>query len=58
MSRALTVLLALLIGAALVPFAHWALIDAVWRPDAAACRAAHGACWGFIVEKHRFILYG
>jgi len=58
MNRALTVVLALLIAAALVPFAQWAVIDAVWRPDANACRAAHGACWGFIVEKHRFILFG
>jgi general L-amino acid transport system permease protein len=57
-SRVLTIALVVLIAAALVPFAHWALIDAVWRPDAAACRAAHGACWGFIVEKHRFILFG
>jgi general L-amino acid transport system permease protein len=58
MNRALTVVLALLVAAALVPFAQWAFIDAVWRPDANACRAAHGACWGFIVEKHRFILFG
>ncbi len=58
MSRVLSVALVVLIALALVPFAHWALIDAVWRPDAAACRAAHGACWGFIVEKHRFILFG
>ena len=58
MSKFLTIVLALLIAVALVPFAQWAFIDAVWRPDAAACRAAHGACWGFIVEKHRFILFG
>ena len=58
MSRVLTVVLAIALAAALVPFAQWALIDAVWRPDAAACRTAHGACWGFIVEKHRFILFG
>jgi general L-amino acid transport system permease protein len=58
MSRALTAVLALVLIAALVPFAQWAFIDAVWRPDAAACRAAHGACWGFIAEKHRFILFG
>jgi len=58
MSRVLTIVLAIALAAALVPFAQWALIDAVWRPDAAACRAAHGACWGFIVEKHRFILFG
>ena len=44
--------------AAAVPFARWAFVDAVWRPDAAACRAAHGACWGFIAEKYRLILFG
>jgi general L-amino acid transport system permease protein len=58
MSKVLTAVLALLIAVALAPLVQWALIDAVWRPDAAACRAAHGACWGFIVEKHRFILFG
>jgi general L-amino acid transport system permease protein len=57
-NRALTILLALLLAAALLPFVQWAFIDAVWRPDPAACRAAHGACWGFIAEKHRFILFG
>jgi general L-amino acid transport system permease protein len=57
-SRVLTVALALVIAVALAPLAQWAFIHAVWRPDAAACRAAHGACWGFIVEKHRFILFG
>jgi general L-amino acid transport system permease protein len=41
-----------------VPFVQWAFVDAVWRPDPAACRAAHGACWGYIVEKHRLILFG
>ena len=40
------------------PFVEWAFVDAVWRPDAPACRAAQGACWGFIAEKHRFILFG
>ena len=40
------------------PFIDWAFLDAVWRPDAKACREASGACWGFIAEKHRFILFG
>ncbi len=45
----------------LPPFVEWAFIDAVWRaPDPRACREAqgHGACWAFIAEKHRFILFG
>jgi len=36
----------------------WAFLSAVWHPDARACQDAHGACWGFIAEKHRFILFG
>ena len=42
----------------LPPFIDWAFLDAVWQPDAKACRAGEGACWGFIAEKHRFILFG
>jgi general L-amino acid transport system permease protein len=57
-SRILTLALAILLIAAALPFVQWAFVNAVWQPDAAACRAAHGACWGFIVEKHRFILFG
>jgi general L-amino acid transport system permease protein len=38
----------------------WAVINAVFAPDNAACRAAHehGACWGVITEKYRLILFG
>jgi general L-amino acid transport system permease protein len=37
----------------------WALVNAEWRPDAAACRAdGVGACWGVVVEKYRFIVFG
>ena len=42
----------------LPPFVDWAFLDAVWKPDSKACRAGEGACWGFIAEKHRFILFG
>lgn len=37
----------------------WAVLHAVFRPDAQACRAvAHGACWGVIAEKWRLLLFG
>lgn len=36
----------------------WALLRAAWRPDVEACRAASGACWGFVAEKWRLILFG
>ncbi|MEK8025643.1 amino acid ABC transporter permease [Pseudaquabacterium rugosum] len=39
---------------------RWGVAEAVWRPDADACQAAHGvgACWGVIAEKGRLILFG
>ncbi|HZA50713.1 MAG TPA: amino acid ABC transporter permease [Myxococcaceae bacterium] len=54
----LTLLVAFLLWRAIPPVIDWAFLDAVWRPDPNACRAAEGACWGFINEKHRFILFG
>ena len=43
------------------PFVDWALLEAIWRaPDSRACREAQGAgaCWAFVADKHRFILFG
>jgi general L-amino acid transport system permease protein len=57
-STLFTVLVLLLLFKALPPFIDWAFLDAVWKPDSKACRAGEGACWGFIAEKHRFILFG
>jgi general L-amino acid transport system permease protein len=39
---------------------QWGIIDAVWvAPDMRACQAAGtGACWAFVAEKWRFILFG
>jgi general L-amino acid transport system permease protein len=57
-SSLFTVLLLFLLWKTLPPFVDWAFLDAVWKPDSKACRAGEGACWGFIAEKHRFILFG
>ena len=54
----ITVLILLLLWKVVPPFFDWAFLSAVWQPDPAACRQATGACWGFIAEKHRFILFG
>jgi general L-amino acid transport system permease protein len=45
------------------PFVEWAFVDAVWSaPNAQACHGPGGreigACWAFIGEKLRFILFG
>jgi general L-amino acid transport system permease protein len=57
-STLVTVLLVALSLKLILQVIDWAFIDAVWRPDARACHEASGACWGFIAEKHRFILFG
>jgi general L-amino acid transport system permease protein len=57
-STALTLLILLLLWKTVPPIIEWAFLDAVWRPDPNACRETEGACWGFIAEKHRFILFG
>src|SRR4029078_6204781 len=38
----------------------WAVLEAVAAPDYAACRALErsGACWAFVAEKWRLILFG
>jgi general L-amino acid transport system permease protein len=57
-STILTVLALFFIWKTIPPLVNWAFLDAVWRPDPNACRETEGACWGFIAEKHRFILFG
>jgi general L-amino acid transport system permease protein len=57
-SAAATLLLLALLWKAVPALIDWAFVDAVWRPDAKRCREAGGACWGFIAEKHRFIVFG
>ncbi len=58
MKRAANVGLLLVLGYLGWKFLDWAFLRAVWQPNADACRAASGACWGFVVEKHRFIAFG
>jgi len=58
-----TALATVLIGAALLwllpRWIDWALMRAVWAPDAEACHAeGAGACWGVIAEKYRLIIFG
>jgi general L-amino acid transport system permease protein len=55
-----TVAMLLLALAVLPDLISWALVKAVFRPDADACQAARGigACWGVVAEKWRFIVFG
>ena len=58
LNSALTILIALLLALIVPKLIAWAFVNAVFAPDPIACRAAKGACWGFIVEKFRLMTFG
>ncbi len=55
----LTLLCVWLLWETIPPLVNWVLVEAVWSGgDPDLCRAAEGACWAFVAEKHRFMLFG
>jgi general L-amino acid transport system permease protein len=55
----LTIIVAYLLLRLLPGFVDWALIKASWTAlDDRACQAAGGACWAFILDWFRFIIFG
>ena len=55
----LTVLVAWLLIMAIPAMLDWLFVSADFTSDnAQECRKAEGACWAFIAEKHRLILFG
>jgi general L-amino acid transport system permease protein len=57
-ASALTLAMLGVLSLLVVRLVDWGVVHAVLAPDPAACRAASGACWGFVVEKYRLILFG
>ncbi|BEP62205.1 amino acid ABC transporter permease [Variovorax sp. V213] len=58
-SAVLTILTIWLLLMLAPPLLQWLLVKASFQaPDAQACREAGGACWAFIREKYRLILFG
>ncbi|WP_439579537.1 amino acid ABC transporter permease [Elioraea sp.] len=57
-----SILTIMLVAAAIMtvpPLVRWAVLDSIWiTEDPAACRAASGACWAVVAEKHRVMLFG
>jgi general L-amino acid transport system permease protein len=55
-----TLLLGALLARVVPAMVRWLFTGAVWRADYPACRALeHGAaCWGFVAEKARLVLFG
>jgi general L-amino acid transport system permease protein len=58
LNSALTLLIMLVLALLVPKLLSWAIVNAVFAPDPQACRAAKGACWGFIVEKFRLMTFG
>lgn len=59
LNTVLTVLAAWLILMTLPPLVEWALIKANFTAATSQeCKAGAGACWAFIGEKHRLMLFG
>jgi general L-amino acid transport system permease protein len=55
----LTILILWLVVSILPPMFRWLVTDSVGAgADAQACRQAGGACWAFVHEKYRLILFG
>ncbi|MCC2597257.1 amino acid ABC transporter permease [Pusillimonas sp. MFBS29] len=55
----LTVLVVWLLVFSIPALVDWLFIDANFdAQNAQECRASGGACWAFIAEKHRLILFG
>ena len=39
-------------------FFDWAVLKAMWDGDAETCRQGDGACWAYVREKARYVLFG
>ena len=58
-NTALTLAAAYVLYLAIPPVVSWLFVDATWsEATPETCKAANGACWAFIREKHRVIFFG
>lgn len=57
-NTAITLATAALLVWVLPPLLRWLIVDATWLGTAQDCAARGGACWAFIGNKLRFILFG
>jgi general L-amino acid transport system permease protein len=47
-----------LLAVTIPPVIRWGLFDATWHAETGRACQSGGACWAFIAEKGRFILFG
>ncbi|MBM3484162.1 MAG: amino acid ABC transporter permease [Alphaproteobacteria bacterium] len=58
LNSAITVMVILALVWLVPKIVNWAILDATWTGVAADCRKASGACWAFIAEKARVMVFG
>jgi general L-amino acid transport system permease protein len=58
LNTALTLAAVYLLTVTIPPVVRWAFVDAIWSADSGRGCRGDGACWAFIAEKLRFILFG
>jgi general L-amino acid transport system permease protein len=54
----LTLAAVYLLAVTIPPVIRWAVVDAIWHAESGRACRGDGACWAFIAEKGRFILFG
>lgn len=54
----ITLLIIAALAYAIPALLSWAVFNAVTVADPQTCKTAHGACWGFVVEKYRLMAFG
>src|SRR6266436_3365658 len=58
LNTVLTLAAVYLLAVTIPPVIRWAFIDAIWHAESGRACRGDGACWAFIAEKGRFILFG
>ena len=54
----LTVIGLTLVAAIIPPLLRWAVVNATWTLPPIECLSLHGACWTYVRENLRFVLFG
>lgn len=57
-SVVLSVILLILLARAFWFLLDWAILNGLWNADAETCRHGDGACWAYVREKARYIMFG
>ena len=58
LNTALTLAAVYILAVTIPPVVRWAFVDAIWSADSGRACRGDGACWAFVAEKLRFILFG